>query len=107
MNMTPINECPPDIEVEFKFNTVKTNSVESGYRPDHEIIKGFITTGVHTYYDSIEVKPGDTAIGTITFIDPEHYPKSMWIGREINICEGARIVGIATVRKVLNPIMQA
>lgn len=107
MNVIPIHKCPPDIEVEFKFNTVKVNTMYSGYRPDHEIKIGEITTGVHNYYEVEEVKPGETAIGTITFIDPEVYPKSMWVGREINIREGHRLVGVAIVRKVFNPTMQA
>ena len=49
--------------------------------------------------------PDGTARGTITFLIPEQYPGTMWVGRTIDICEGERVVGTATVEKVLNPVM--
>ena len=106
MEIIPLDERTPDVEVEFKFNEIKTRSVTSGYRPHHEIISGSLTTGVHNYYGVDSVNPGETATGTITFILPEEYPNSLYIGQKINICEGARIVGVARVIKILNPIMQ-
>ena len=33
-------------------------------------------------------------------------PHTLWVGRVIDICEGERIVGTATVEKVLNPILE-
>ena len=46
------------------------------------------------------------ARGTITFITPEAYPHTLWVGKTMDICEGERIVGTATVEKVLNPVLQ-
>ena len=39
----------------------------------------------------------------ITFISPEAHPHCLWVGKKINIQEGTKIVGYATVLKVLNP----
>ena len=45
------------------------------------------------------------AKGTITFLSPEAYPHCLWIGKKINIQEGARVVGYATITKIFNPLL--
>ncbi len=95
----------PDVEVEFRFNGSKTNPVASGYRPSHLIKEGYLTCGVHKYFKEDIVMPGETVCGTITFISPEVYPGCLWIGKEINIQEGARVVGIAVIKKIINPVL--
>ena len=52
------------------------------------------------------VPPNGTAKGTITFLSPEAYPHSLWIGKIINIQEGDRIVGYATIVKIFNPLLR-
>jgi hypothetical protein len=64
----------------------------------------FQATGCHTYCDTDEVPAGGSALGTIAFLMPECYPQSMWVGKKIAFRDG-RIVGYATVRRVLNPIL--
>ena len=98
-----ISDREPDVEVLFEFNHTKTRSVASGYRPAHLIKDDCLTSGEHHYYDVDYVAPGETAKGTITFISPEDYPHCLWVGKKINIQEGAKIVGYATILKVLNP----
>ncbi len=95
----------PDIEVLFEFNGVRKHPAINGYRPHHLVKDGYATTGVHRYYDVQAVPPGGTAKGTITFISPEAYPHSLWVGKKINIQEGERIVGYATILKVMNPVL--
>ena len=51
--------------------------------------------------------PGETVLGTITFITPEVYPKTLWIGKEIGIYEGGRMVGTALITKIFNPVLKA
>ena len=99
----------PDIEAIITF--LGTNeggriySCASGYRPAHLITDEYLTTGVHQYKDKIEVLPGESAIGTITFIAPEAYPHCLWEGKIINIQEGSRIVGYANVTKIFNDLL--
>lgn len=57
------------------------------------------------YYGVDSVPPNGIAKGTITFLSPEAYPHCLWIGKKINIQEGARIVGNATINKIFNPLL--
>lgn len=96
----------PDAEMTFRFNGTRRTPAADGYRPAHRICEDYLTTGVHHYYDVTTVAPDGQARGTITFLSPEVYPHTLWVGRVIDICEGERIVGTATVEKVLNPILE-
>ena len=100
-----ISESAPDVEVIFEFNGARKNPVISGYRPMHLVKEDYLTTGLHRYYGAETVAADGTAEGTITFITPEAYPHCMYIGKQINIQEGKRVVGTATVTKVLNPLL--
>jgi len=96
----------PDVEVIFEFNGGRRNPSLDGYRPHHLVKAGYLTTGIHHYYDVNAVAPDGTAKGTITFITPEAYPACLWVGKKINIQEGANIVGYATITKIFNPILE-
>ena len=95
----------PDVEVSFHFNGTRKNSAVNGYRPAHRITDTYLTTGVHHYFGTESVPAGGTAQGTITFLSPEAYPHSLWIGKKIAMQEGERIVGYATVLKIYNPVL--
>ena len=95
----------PDVEVVFEFNGVRENPAVDGYRPAHNVQSGYLTTGIHHYYDVDSVAPDGTAKGTITFLSPEAYPSCLWVGKKISIQEGDKIVGFATIMKIFNPIL--
>ena len=103
--MGSIDSRTPDVEVAFYFNGTRRCAVRDGYRPAHRIREDYLTTGVHRYFDTDEVAPDGTARGTITFITPEAYPASVWVGKILDIQEGGRVVGTATVEKILNPVL--
>ena len=96
----------PDAEVTFRFNGTRRGPVADGYRPAHRIREDYLTTGVHCYFDAEEVAPDGEARGTITFITPEAYPQTLWVGKVLDIQEGERVVGTATVERVLNPVLE-
>jgi elongation factor Tu len=96
----------PDVEVVFRFSGTRHTPVRDGYRPAHRIREDYLTTGVHHYFDVTEVAPDGQARGTITFITPEAYAASLWVGKVLDIQEGGRIVGTATVERVLNPVLE-
>ena len=96
----------PDIEVTFQFNLSRKTPVADGYRPAHLVKDNYLTTGVHHYYDVGKVYPGQMVKGTITFISPEAYPHCLWIGKKINIQEGSKIVGYATVTQIYNSFLE-
>ena len=96
----------PDMEVEFRFNGTRKYPAKDGYRPAHLVTDNYLTTGVHHYYNVNEVASNGTAIGTITFISPEEYPNCLWIGKEISIQEGEKVVGVAKVLRIFNPVLE-
>ena len=104
--METVFDRTPDAEVTFHFNGTRRTPAADGYRPAHRIREDYLTTGVHHYFDVTEVAPDGEARGTITFITPEAYPGSLWVGKLIPIQEGERLVGTATVEKILNPILE-
>lgn len=65
-----------------------------------------MTTGVHHYYN-LDNNSNDKIWGTITFISPEEYPNCLWNGKRIEMFEGSKSVGYATVTKIFNPILIA
>lgn len=95
----------PDVEVIFEFNGTRRGSIANGYRPAHLIIDGYLTTGIHHYYQLDVIPPNGTVKGTITFLTPEAYPHCLWVGKKINIQEGERIVGYATVIRIFNSLL--
>lgn len=103
--MRPISDRTPDIEVVFRFNGRRKRMMCDGYRPAHLVTSDYLTTGVHHYFGTQAVSPDGEASGTITFLSPELYPNSMWVGKIIDIQEGNRIIGQATVTRVLNPLL--
>lgn len=94
-----------DLEVIFAFNGTRKKPMYDGYRPAHKLMEDCLTTGTHHYYDTECVYPNGNARGTISFICPEHYPACCWVGKRISIQEGGRVIGFATIVKVLNPIL--
>jgi hypothetical protein len=96
----------PDVEAIFEFNGVRKNSVKDGYRPAHLIVDNYLTTGIHHYYDVESVPSNGMAKGTITFLTPEVYPHSLWVGKKIKIQEGEHVVGYATITNIYNPLLE-
>lgn len=101
-----IYDRPPDVETIFRFIGARTRPYADGYRPAHRVTDDYLTTGVHHYNGTKLVLPDGTAEGTITFLTPEAYPHCLWTGKTITVQEGDRIVGYATITKVLNPLLQ-
>lgn len=101
-------------DIEAKITLIKSNEkgqgkhrpVYSGYRPAHLIREDYLTTGDHYYYEDVVLQPGETVMGTITFISPEVYPRTLWIGKVIRIQEASRIVGYATVTQIFNELLR-
>lgn len=96
----------PDVEVLFEFNGTRKGPVFNGYRPAHLVTDNYLTTGIHHYYEVDSVPPDGIAKGTITFISPEAYPHCLWVGKRINIQEGERIIGSATILSIYNLILK-
>ncbi|TXI90593.1 MAG: hypothetical protein E6Q34_08670 [Burkholderiaceae bacterium] len=85
----------------------KNRPVKSGYRPVYAIREDYWTSTNHDFLDVVEFAPGQIGRAHVWFLSPEVYPKSLWVGREMSVAEGNRVVGKAVVVKVLNPLLVA
>jgi translation elongation factor EF-Tu-like GTPase len=99
----------PVVEADIRFLSTadggRRKAAVSGYRPNHLVRDDYLTSGVHDYLDVSEAKPGDTVRATITFISSEAYPGSLWIGKVINVQEGSKVVGYATITRIFNELL--
>ena len=100
---------PADAEVlfELKAHTLEgqIKNVTAGYRPLYDVCSEFWTSSNHEFLDLSTVHTGQSSRANVWFLSPEHYPHSLWVGRVLNVAEGSRIVGAATVLKVFNPLL--
>jgi len=108
--MSMYSQRQADVEAEVTFLSPeaggKANGVRSGYCPNHEVLENYLTSGRHEYMDKDEVWPGEAATAHIWFISPEAYPGRLWIGREVRVQEGSRLVGYAKVTKIFNKLLE-
>lgn len=100
----------PDVEAEITLRSTdcggRATGSLSGYRPQHRILPGYLTSGTHTYAEGKSLAPGATTVGTIAFLTPEAYPHCLDQGDIVEISEGSRVVGRALILRVLNPLLQ-
>ena len=99
-------EKQSDIEVVIKNNRPSKNCMCSGYRPAFKVKDDYLTTGIIKFVDCDRLKYGEEAIAEVWFITPEVYPNCLEVGQTIQIQEGERIHGLATVLKVKNLILK-
>ncbi len=62
----------------------------------------YLTSGEHEYIGKNVVHPGESVNAFITFIAPEYYAHTLWVGRIINVQETSLLVGHAKVTKIVN-----
>ncbi|MBD5134549.1 MAG: hypothetical protein HDT39_01090 [Lachnospiraceae bacterium] len=93
-----------DVEAMFHFTGDRKNNIYEGYRPAHMIQEGYLTTGVHHYYNIED--SADGIKGMITFISPEDYPNCLWVGKEIEMYEGIKMIGYAIIMQIFNPALE-
>ena len=78
----------------------------SNYRPTHRLHENYLSSGMHEYLDVEAVHPGETARVAVWLIAPEVYPGCLWVGREIDVCEGERKVGSVRVDRLFNEVLR-
>ena len=80
----------------------RSTPARSGYRPVHAIHENYQTSGEHEYLDVEWLYPSESSRVKVRFVTPHVYPHCIWVGREINVQEGRRIVGVVTVTEIVN-----
>ena len=99
----------PDAEVVLRLIPTtsggKERAVLSGYRPNYAVRDDYLTSVNHEFIGVEKVEPGGEGLARVWFITPEEYPNALWLGREIQVTEGSRVVGSAVVVTIYNPIL--
>lgn len=101
----------PDAEIELHLLATalggRVRPVATGYRGAHLVREGYLTSGEIVLTDREWLMPGDSAPALVTYVSPEAYPACLWVGKTMPVQEGGRVVGSATIRRVLNPVLEA
>lgn len=93
----------PDVEAIFEFNGIRTQPARDEYRPHHLVKHGYLTTGIHHYYEVNEIAPNGKGKEMITFITPEAYAHCLWVGKEVPIQEGEKLLDAQLLPKYSTP----
>ncbi len=80
--------------------------VANGYRGSHLIDDDYLTSGQMDFIDDELVFPGSSIKAFVTYISPKQYPKTLWVGKIMNIQEGSKVVGKAEVLAVYNELLK-
>lgn len=89
----------PDALVEVCFSN-KDITVKNGYLPHYKVKEDYLTTTKHWFIEKGEAAPNEPTQAFIKFVTPEAYPNCLVVGEEVDICEGAIIVGTAKIQEV-------
>lgn len=101
-----IREKKPDVEAIFENRSPHKDTYGSGGRPAFLVKEDYLTTGEVVFLNKEKVSYGEQVLCHISFLTPEVYPESLWIGKKIEAHCGARIVGYATITKIMNKTLE-
>jgi elongation factor Tu len=94
-----------DIKGKLKY-IGKRMPIYSGIRPVALIKKDYLTT-IHIDFDHIDVLSDREEIDvSASFISPEAYPHTLWLGKTIILQDGSKLWGYLTVTEILNHLLE-
>lgn len=97
----------PDFIAILKYRTTEQGGrktpAQSGYRPQVKFpFSEMQTSGQQTFIDREKVFPGDTVEAEIKLLSPHFFEGCLVEGMEFEFREGARVIGIGTIKSILN-----
>jgi hypothetical protein len=101
---------PPDLHVNFSLTARRSDGslkeVVSGYRPIYKVRADYWSTAHHEFVDATGVCTGQQRKAEVWLLSPEAYPHTFRIDRHVDVAEGSRVVGVAVVLQILNPLLE-
>lgn len=101
----------PDLVVNFTLTALRTDGtpkhVISGYRPVYKVKPDYWSSAHHEFADASGIGTGQQAQAEVWLLSPQAYPQTFWIGRRVEVAEGARVTGVADVLQILNPLLES
>lgn len=92
-----------DIKATLEDLGVRKTAIFSGIRPTIKVKEDYLTSALIEFES--DMVDGFVNEVNIWFISPEHYPKSLWVGKRLEIYEGARVIAYATVTEIINKML--
>lgn len=92
-----------DIKATLEDLGVRKTPIFSGIRPTIKVKEDYLTSSLIEFES--EMVDGFVDEVSIWFVSPEHYPKSLWVGKILEVYEGARVIAYVTVTEVMNKIL--
>lgn len=102
---------PPDLIVNFSLTEHQSDGslkeVISGYRPVYKVRTDHWSSAHHEFVAATGVCTGQQCEAEVWLLSPEAYPHTFWLGRRVEVAEGSRVVGVADVLKIVNPLLES
>lgn len=99
----------PDLLVHFSLTVLRSDGslkrVRSGYRPIYNVRHGHWSSAHHEFVEPAGVETGKQSLAEVWLIAPDKYPNTFWVGREVEVAEGPRVVGVAEILEIINPVL--
>jgi hypothetical protein len=102
---------PPDLIVNLSLTAHQSDGslkeVISGYRPVYKVRTDHWSSAHHEFVEATGVCTGQWRKADVWLLAPEAYPHTFWIGRRVEVAEGSRVVGVADILQILNPLLES
>lgn len=102
---------PPDLLVEFSLTAPRSDGtprrVTSGYRAIYQVRSDYWSSAHHEFIDAVSVRTGEQGRAEVWLLAPEDYPHTFWIGRRVEVAEGAHVVGSVVVLEIRNVTLES
>lgn len=94
-----------DIKASLEDLGVRKTPIFSGIRPTIKVKEDYLSSALIEFES--EMVDGFVESVNIMFVSPEYYPKSLWVGKRLEVYEGARVVAYVTVTEIVNKILDS
>lgn len=92
-----------DIKATLEDLGLRKTPIFSGIRPTIKVKEEYLTSSLIEFES--DMVDGFVDEVNIWFVSPEHYTKSLWVGKRLEVYEGARLVAYVTVTEVINKML--
>ncbi len=103
-----------DLEAKIRFLSAeeggRSKPVFSSYRPNHDfgVHDDYgLVDAVHEYVGTDHCDPGQSVFAKLTFLNDQPVLRRLFPGQEFRVQEGARIVAIGSISRLLRADLQA
>lgn len=92
-----------DIKARLEDLGVRKSPIFSGMRPTIRVKDDYLTTSIIEFEK--EMTDGVVDEVNIWFISPKYYANSLWVGKRLEVYEGAKMIAYVTVTEIINEVL--